>query len=54
MRLRTWIAGAVVCALPTVGMAAAGDAIASPTLGFESSSVLAANASSSASGSPRG
>jgi hypothetical protein len=50
MRPRLWVVGAVVvCAsISAGGMTVAGEAMASPTLGFESSSVLASNADASA------
>src|SRR6202035_4241277 len=48
MRLRSWIAGPVVClSMSTLSMAGVCDAQASPTLGFESSSTVASNADAS-------
>lgn len=48
MRLRSWIAGPVACiSMLALSMVVVCDAGASPTLGFESSSVLASNADAS-------
>jgi hypothetical protein len=48
MRLRCWFIGAVVCVSTSAGcVAVVGDAAASPTLEFESSTVLASNADAS-------
>jgi hypothetical protein len=48
MSFRFWVVGAVACVLASAGsIAVAGDAVADPALGFESSSVLASNADAS-------